>query len=73
MKDKILIFAGNTREASNWAADNELPRHDYTYIRTEEDLRGRRTKNNPRVFTDLFYNRQDSHQIVNALKMTDLY
>ncbi len=68
----FLVFAGNAKEAGEWACAAGLTRNQYTYVSSEDYLRGRSTKGRPRVFFGTFHMRDDATRVLDALHIADM-
>ena len=72
-KPKTLVLAGNAREAQHWARTHNYSPNEYTYIHSEEQLRGRNTREQPRVNIGSCNIRTDSTRITESLSITDMH
>lgn len=68
---KTLILARDFGEAFHVMQENGVDKKDALYVDNEWTLRGRATKDLPRLVSRDFYRRRDALAILDALKAAD--
>lgn len=66
-----LIFAPNQHAAALCAKDHGLSPSDYEFIGSADAMRGRATKDQPRIFVKGFEQRHDADRIRLHLRIAD--
>jgi hypothetical protein len=68
----VLIFAGTQREAVQYRREHGFSSTEAPIVRDPSWLRGRRTRDVPRVFIGTFWERSDIAALQAALAVSDL-
>jgi len=68
-RQRIIVLAGNYRQAAQWARENGISPHDFIYPDREEKIMGLRGLNYVRVGT--FWERDDAFRIMDRLIISE--